>query len=1222
MKNHFSPRRRSLFESLEIRQLLSTIYVDAGLTASTHDGTTWATAFIDLQQALTAANSGDQIDVAGGTYKPTAGTDRTISFQLKSGVAVYGGFAGSASSDPTTRDPSSYPTVLSGDIGTAGDVSDNSYHVVIANGADSTSLLDGVTITEGYAANPSQTLNVGASVANYGGGMYCNGSPAINDCVFIHNSTGNFDGLGGTGGAIAITGAPQITNCSFFSNLVTSTDFPSAGGAAYVFDSGVPSFTNCVFVGNGAYNGGAIGAQSSATMKLNNCDFTGNFATAVGGAIYVIQFGPTANNSIFWGDSAPSDPELGGMYPVSPSSAAVTYSDVAGGFLDTGNINADPQFTANPSPGMDGIWGTADDDYGNLQLQQTSPAIDAGNNSAVPSTISSDLARHPRFLDIPSITDTGSGTAPLVDMGAYETLPPALAIAGGPYTVIQSQSITLNGQGLSNVPGALQYAWDWTGNGLFTDATGPSPTFPTTATTPTGIINVSLRVTNANGQSDIDTTTINIEPITVTATAGGPYTVVQGGNITLNGQGTSNLSGPLTYAWDWTGNGQFTDATGINPVFSTTATTPAGPVTVSLRVTNSTGQSDIDTTTINVEAPVVYVDQAAFGANNGSDWADAFNNLATALDQSVAGQTIRVAAGTYYPTTGTDQSATFNLKSGVEIDGGYAGFSGTDPDSRRLDPNMTILSGNIGNAGSNTDDSYHVVTANSVDSSAILDGVTIKDGYANGSDAADTFGGGIYLANSSPTIRNSFLLDNFAAIGGGGIYNSNSSPTISNCIIEDNSANADGGGIRNDDSSPTITGCTIDKNTANGSAGDEAGGGAMANYGGSTPMITACNINANHSNSAGAVYNSSSNPTFSYCMFDDNMASGSAGQGGAMFNSASSPTLTHCTFTANSATVDGGAIYDVGGSDPALTNCILWADTTDSAANEVTNNSSNANITFSDIQGSYAGEGNLNADPLFAAPASAGVDRVWGTSDDYFGALRLLPNSPAINTGNSSAGSTDMGRWSYSTNPIVRDLVATPVAKSHTPKLQLTAQTVAPLTTDAVKSVTIYFDADSNLAFDSSDPVLGKAHHTKNGWELTVPGKKLLPGSVALFAIATTKSGQSSTPQRVFSNVQPEGPAIHKLTAKIKTSKRKSTTLTLKAQGLTGPIERIAFFQDANGNGKLDNADEILSFKMGKKTSWTGVFAGASGTTYEFFARAQGTDGSWGPVVDAIVTAQ
>ncbi len=93
------------------------VFVDANATGPEHDGTSWCTAYTDLQDALTAATAGTEIRVADGTYKPTTGLVRTSTFRLKTGVAVLGGFAGCGAADPDLRDLSIYESVLSGDLG-------------------------------------------------------------------------------------------------------------------------------------------------------------------------------------------------------------------------------------------------------------------------------------------------------------------------------------------------------------------------------------------------------------------------------------------------------------------------------------------------------------------------------------------------------------------------------------------------------------------------------------------------------------------------------------------------------------------------------------------------------------------------------------------------------------------------------------------------------------------------------------------------------------------------------------------------------------------------------------------------------------------------------------------------------------------------------------------------------------------------------------------------
>jgi predicted outer membrane repeat protein len=338
----------------------TTIYVDADSTAATPDGKSWATAYKTVTDVLSNTMTGDEIWVADGTYKPTTGITRTTSFNLVSGVAMYGGFKGTETSR-SQRNYTTNVTILSGDIGVSGTKTDNSYHVL--TGADS-AILDGFTVTGGYAnaaeddprnqkgggiinyttagAGVSMTLNNVIFDDNYaveGGAMYNYGSSGniasdsfnivvnVNDSTFKNNSAKR-------GGAILarVAGNTAITNSSFISNYaewrggainidygtsttantwtptIQTTTFDSNvsnghGGAVYIDDwsSQVgytsPLFDNCTFKNNRAtYLGGAVRAYNKATPKIQNSTFTSNSAGKGGGAIS-IDYGATVTSN-------------------------------------------------------------------------------------------------------------------------------------------------------------------------------------------------------------------------------------------------------------------------------------------------------------------------------------------------------------------------------------------------------------------------------------------------------------------------------------------------------------------------------------------------------------------------------------------------------------------------------------------------------------------------------------------------------------------------------------------------------------------------------------------------------------------------------------------------------------------------------------------------------------------------------------------------------------
>ncbi|MHC4528098.1 MAG: right-handed parallel beta-helix repeat-containing protein, partial [Planctomycetota bacterium] len=257
------------------------VYVDDNAPAP-GNGLTWSTAYPALQDALydPVLGPNDQIRVAQGTYKPDQASlwyspmsgDRAESFQLVNGVSLKGGYNGAYSGpgDPDARNIYTYQTILSGDINTPSNT-DNSYHVVTGSWTDQSAIIDGFTITAGYANGPPMD--------NWGGGMYnFSGSPTVSNCTFSSNTA---EGDGG-GMANDTSSDPTVTNCTFTGNSATGLE--GNGGGMYNNDSD-PILVNCAFVSNSAsYSGGGMG-NGLSSPTLTGCIFTDNSATVYGGGM-------------------------------------------------------------------------------------------------------------------------------------------------------------------------------------------------------------------------------------------------------------------------------------------------------------------------------------------------------------------------------------------------------------------------------------------------------------------------------------------------------------------------------------------------------------------------------------------------------------------------------------------------------------------------------------------------------------------------------------------------------------------------------------------------------------------------------------------------------------------------------------------------------------------------------------------------------------------------
>ena len=558
------------------------IYVKQG-AASAGDGSSWADAYTDLQDALSEAVPGDAIWVAAGVYTP--GTGRNDAFSMIKGVEIYGGFDGSE--DPGTfdladRDFSAHETLLSGEIGDAGTTSDNSYRVVENedNGVDETAVLDGFTITgaKGY-------------YGSWGGGMYNNySSPTVTNCTFSENSAQD-------NGGVLLLCAPTatFTNCTFRENEAVY----SPGGLGN-YNSSTAALINCIFIGN--IEGGARNAWDS-DLTLINCTFTKNEAAA--GAAVSNRDGATltVRNCIMWGDVGTSglDADKIEIYN-SDSTVDIKHSNIQNGpeswyDLSINIIDKNPQFVSDTD----------------VHLKTDSPCIDAGSNYCVTYDdasngaviVETDIDGELRVFN--NADGTGADDGAVVDMGADE------------YVDGWGEDVDTDGDGLTDYAEVYLHG---------TETDDPD-------TDGDGLTDGYEVLTHETDPLDADTDDDGLSDYDELNHPDGIHT------------------DPLKADSD---GDEFEDSFEI-----------------------SRGSDPTDETSV-PEPMVLHVDGTASGTGAGGSWDNAFTTLQAAVDYSIAGDEIWVAAGVYTPTAwpngGTaDREMLFSLKNGVAV---YGGFSGSE----------------------------------------------------------------------------------------------------------------------------------------------------------------------------------------------------------------------------------------------------------------------------------------------------------------------------------------------------------------------------------------------------------------------------------------------------------------------------------------------------------------------------------------------------------------
>ncbi|MBE9461655.1 S8 family serine peptidase [Dyadobacter subterraneus] len=387
---------------------------------------------------------------------------------------------------------------------------------------------------------------------------------------------------------------------------------------------------------------------------------------------------------------------------------------------------------------------------------------------------------------------------------------------------------------------------------------------------------------------------------------------------------------------------------------------------------DNNGNGQIDEGTVCCPAGntgILYVNAAAGGNNSGTSWPNAFTSLQSALSAAkYCGQIteIWVAKGTYVPTMDAlgntnpadQRTKTFRMTNNLAI---YGGFVGNEPSNynlalRNFDSNETVLSGNLQFDGTASNNAYNVIL-NLPPSGTTMDNTAILDGFS------------IQDGYASQLIDD-FL--SFPASYGGGILNYGSDVTVRNAVFYNNLAYV-GGGMENQSSNPVLKNDWF-----------------VGNYG---------------ADQGGAIDNRGSSPNITNSSFLQNRGYYGAGITNV---SQSNPVLLNCSFSGNTFTQNGpgGAIYHVDNSSSNIQNSILWGDN----AEIVNETPSNTTISYSIVQGGWSGTGsnNLNVDPRFVSQPVLNSGSI--------GNIALLACSPAINAGNASTTTANVGNLDLAGN--------------------------------------------------------------------------------------------------------------------------------------------------------------------------------------------------------------
>jgi len=702
--------------------------------------------FNNIQAAINDANDADTVEIQPGTY--TGPGNRDIEFNGKE-ITVR-------SIDPNDPDVVAMTTIDCN--GRQAEPHRGFYF----SAEDETPVLNGLTITNGYAEN--------------GGGIWSGSDNLIlTNCRFLGNSAAEY------GGGVNANGSVTLTNCTFSENRVWR-----GGGAMRAF-AGTWTMIGCLFSGNSAQRGGAIECEEGSVI-INSCTFAENSADNQGGAIYAYDSPCTLANCILWDNEAPTGSQVYG--PIGPferryrNFIKVSYSNIQGGqagiYLPEpipqlrwrrGNIDTDPDFVGP----------------GDHHLVFGSPCIDAGDPDYIAGPAETDIDGNPRVFGA------------RIDMGAHEFAPPAPMIEVSAtefeFSAIERgsnpgiQGLSIQNIGLTTLNWAVTEECPWL---EVNPKTGSSTGEPDEITLTVDISGLATGIYNCDLIVSDPCAINNPQIIGVKLVVAGPQISLSASELVFGtDEGIPPAPRILTIANSGIGVLEWAIATTcdwlhVNPNTGTSAEEPTQVVLTPdiSGLTKGTYSCDLivsdpygyHTKTVAIGLYITDYDSGLFVPSE-------YPTIQAAIDDCNDGDIIIVEPNTY---TGPGNR---------DID-----FRGKPITVRSVDPaNPAVVAATIIDCNGSQADPHRGFYFHSAEGpDSVLSGLTITNGYVY-----DANGGAIYFSEASPTIENCVITNNraqghsanpacdgFAAdVYGGGIYcASNSNPRISYCTISNNHA--------------------------------------------------------------------------------------------------------------------------------------------------------------------------------------------------------------------------------------------------------------------------------------------------------------------------------------------------------------------------------------------------------------------------------------------------